>query len=706
MTLNTINNNSTHSGYTDFTNISTTLEQGQTYTVSITPTTDDPGYGTNYAVWIDYNNNGSFGDAGEQVFTFSGNAQNPASGQFTVPAGINPLTTRMRVSLSNTGMPGSCDAFTHGEVEDYTIVFNSDGYIYENGVWTPADPSGIATTADNITVINGTTFLSDDTEMNNLVIQPGASLSIGHSLKVNGDITNDGELIFVSDATTTGQLDTFTGTLTGTVEVQRYIPARRAFRFLSSSVTTLGSIRDNWQEGQNNTGTGFPVDNNNSNPGFGMHISGSQTGAHGFDATPAGNGSIFTLNNAQQSWEAVTNTDVNTITAGMPYRVLVRGDRSINVTSNNAAPTNTTLRTTGTMHTGPMNVTDLSTVAGAFNFIGNPYQASVNMNEVIAASTNINPAFFYLWDPTLSGNSGRGAYVTVELPTGTNAAASEGNQYLQPGRAAFVTTLNNGTASVSFQEAHKDVTAPLMAGLSTDSRIDLRLYEAASYASGSTPSDALRLKFADGNSNAITSLDAPKFYNQDENLASLTDGNLYSIESRDLPQADEVISLYTDQYRNTSYMFEIEQTDVEVDGAIAYLRDNYNGTDTELINNDISIYAFQVDPNDPNSIADDRFEIVFEDLLSTEAPHFGKDFVLYPNPLQGESFFIATRNLEGQNVNVEVHTMVGQQLISYTETVGTNGRVEVNVAQLATGMYLVTLITEDEKRFTAKLINK
>src|SRR5690606_1210739 len=102
---------------------------------------------------------------------------------------------------------------------------------------------------DNITIINGATTLSADTEVNNLLVKPGATLSIVHSLKVHGDITNNGKLIFVSNANNTGQLDTFTGTITGNVEVQRFIPGSRAFRFLSSSVSTTGSIRDSWQEG-------------------------------------------------------------------------------------------------------------------------------------------------------------------------------------------------------------------------------------------------------------------------------------------------------------------------------------------------------------------------------------------------------------------------------------------------------------------------
>src|SRR5690606_29972019 len=131
---------------------------------------------------------------------------------------------------------------------------------------------------------------------------------------------------------------------------ERFIPARRAFRLLSSPVTTTSSINANWQEGVNNPDTST---NNNPNPGYGTHITGSTTGANGFDATPSGNPSLFYLDVDNQSWEPFANTDNTTIQAGVPHRLMVRGGRDINVTSNSAAPSDTRLRTTGSLHTGP-----------------------------------------------------------------------------------------------------------------------------------------------------------------------------------------------------------------------------------------------------------------------------------------------------------------------------------------------------------------
>jgi chitodextrinase len=119
--LNTIDNTSTGQFYSDFTSISTTLTKGNQYTISVTPTWTGTLYNEGYGVWIDYNKNGSFDDAGELVFSAAPSQTTPASGSFTVPTGALTTSTRMRVTLSYNAIPTSCLSFQYGEVEDYTI---------------------------------------------------------------------------------------------------------------------------------------------------------------------------------------------------------------------------------------------------------------------------------------------------------------------------------------------------------------------------------------------------------------------------------------------------------------------------------------------------------------------------------------------------------------------------------------------------------
>jgi chitodextrinase len=120
--VNTINNSSTgNNGYTDFTNISTNLSKGTSYTITVTPTWTGTVYSEGYAVWIDYNQNGSFDDANELVWSKATSTTTPATGSFTVSTSALNGSTRMRVSMKYNGVPTSCEAFSYGEVEDYTV---------------------------------------------------------------------------------------------------------------------------------------------------------------------------------------------------------------------------------------------------------------------------------------------------------------------------------------------------------------------------------------------------------------------------------------------------------------------------------------------------------------------------------------------------------------------------------------------------------
>ncbi|MEH6536949.1 MAG: immunoglobulin-like domain-containing protein [Psychroserpens sp.] len=125
--LNTIDNVSGAQFYTDFTGVSTTVTKDTQYTISVTPTWTGTVYSEGYAVWIDYNRDGDFTDAGEQVWSQAATQNTSVSGSFTIPSGAVESSTRMRVSMKYNGIPTSCETFTYGEVEDYTVVIEGSG---------------------------------------------------------------------------------------------------------------------------------------------------------------------------------------------------------------------------------------------------------------------------------------------------------------------------------------------------------------------------------------------------------------------------------------------------------------------------------------------------------------------------------------------------------------------------------------------------
>ena len=317
-----------------------------------------------------------------------------------------------------------------GALDSSGFNLNVKANIQNNGSFDISSAE-LAFTGNANQSITGNGFTAADVLLDNqnqltLSFNPSEVLELRNVLNVpNGVLNTNGALSIFSDASDTGQIDELTGTndINGDVIIERFIPARRAFRLVSSSVTTSGSIKDNWQEGLNNTGTNFPADNNPGTLGLGTHITGSQTGANGFDATPSGNPSLFTFSNDNsQQWNAVANTNTNTLTAGDAYRILIRGDRSINVTSNSAGITDTKLRSTGPIAKGPITYNP-SINSGQFAMLGNPFQSIVDMDAVLTGSGFTG--FFTIWDPTLGGTptvgspGGRGAYVTVNASAGS-----------------------------------------------------------------------------------------------------------------------------------------------------------------------------------------------------------------------------------------------------------------------------------------------
>jgi len=136
--------------------------------------------------------------------------------------------------------------------------------------------------------------------------------------------------------------------INGDVTVERFIPKRRAYRFISPSVTTTTSIKDNWMEGGVNTDIYAIV---NPRPGFGTNITGRNPTTNGFDATITTNPSLYQFNSRTQKFDTVPNTN-GKLKAGEAYSILIRGNRSTNMTTNTPDTTNTVLRATGKLFTG------------------------------------------------------------------------------------------------------------------------------------------------------------------------------------------------------------------------------------------------------------------------------------------------------------------------------------------------------------------
>ena len=79
-------------------------------------------------VWIDYDQNGIFGDANETTALTVNTAAKNATGKVTIPPDAKIGKTRMRVRLNYNTVPSPCGSTTYGQVEDYSVsIANSMG---------------------------------------------------------------------------------------------------------------------------------------------------------------------------------------------------------------------------------------------------------------------------------------------------------------------------------------------------------------------------------------------------------------------------------------------------------------------------------------------------------------------------------------------------------------------------------------------------
>jgi len=117
-------NNGGYADYTDDDCIEVT--SGQPYAITLTPGFASNFYTVYWKVWIDYNQDGDYLDAGEYIAYGAGHEE--LNGVINISTTCLMGETSMRVSMKYGAYPsGPCAVFSHGEVEDYCINISAGG---------------------------------------------------------------------------------------------------------------------------------------------------------------------------------------------------------------------------------------------------------------------------------------------------------------------------------------------------------------------------------------------------------------------------------------------------------------------------------------------------------------------------------------------------------------------------------------------------
>lgn len=106
--------------YGDYSAMIASFIQGDLVNCDITYQT---GFTYNTKIWVDWNQDGDFDDAGEEVYTGTSTANNPTtlSTSFTIPLATNPGAYRLRIGGADIATPTPCYTGSFASFEDYTL---------------------------------------------------------------------------------------------------------------------------------------------------------------------------------------------------------------------------------------------------------------------------------------------------------------------------------------------------------------------------------------------------------------------------------------------------------------------------------------------------------------------------------------------------------------------------------------------------------
>lgn len=547
---------------------------------------------------------------------------------------------------------------------DYANLIFSNLSAASNKTWG----AGTSTVSGTFTVSLLGTITTPTTQ--NITLKPGARLVINSATTFPAP-TGSGKFTLESNGTATASIGTLaTGaSITGNVTVQQFIPGGfRKYRFLSHPFTNsqaLSQLTDN------------------------IDITGSGGATNGFTTTATNNPSAFFFNTANANgngtndggWSAFTDATTSSWARGQGIRVLVRGTKNqtgtLNGTNNNPDPV--TLDMTGVVNTGAVSVDLVTGGSGStsgFNFVGNPYASPVDIGAVLTASAANLGSSFYLRNPQT------GTYITVNpIPT----------SYVIPAYTSFFVQATAPT-TLNFTEANKNACSScptLFRTAANQQSIQLKvLFNGIEY-------DRYNLNIDKNYTNTFNRKDdAIKLMNDGLNMYSLsTDLQKLAADYRNIDE-DSIVPLgitIPANFGKLTYTIQVAEFAVSA-GTKIILHDKWKNTFTELTK-DLS-FELEVDAANPNSIGDNRLELIYKKPIPVITISTSNDIVVTSTKNQ---FLVKYDNRLAEKTSIKIINTAGQ--VVKTINLGNKTLVQENIAHtdLAEGLYIVEVQIGREK---------
>jgi hypothetical protein len=548
------------------------------------------------------------------------------------------VTIATDATLTNNGalaVAGALSVVTTGKVNsvDGTIILNSKPGCFLSAQ-TLSGAAFINSTIKNLKIDNEYT------------VNPVVSLNAtaGDTLKITGTVSfgnvnsktlaTNGNLTLVSTATATASIGDLTNvgvnsgnTVTGVVNIERYIKAVRAWRFLSTPIAS-GSTQTIKQAYMENSA--LPA--SGAGNGYGTQITGPLTGVDavvGADVVSIGTSMKYYNPVGIGSFVSIGDVN-NTLARPAGYFVFVRGDRG---TYNGSASIPTTLRMKGDIITGDV-LFDNSAELTGFIPIGNPYPSAVNMIGVNKTGGFTGSVESYtIWNPNPAGANTYGVgkyeqYINL-TPGGGNFTLNGGGgtprNFLESGQAVFMQATTAVASTITFKEKDKSNAALVTlnrggedagrAGV-LDPTLEINLY--AKDASGNVyKADGTLQKFADNNSNIVDRNDVRKVLNSADNLFISNNNQKLIFERRKTLVDSDTIFLNLTSTRVAPYKFVIDPSVLGNTGLKAILKDKFLQSETAVSLTDSTTIDFNITADAASKVAD-RFMIVFKQIANPQ----------------------------------------------------------------------------------------
>ncbi|MEN9570066.1 MAG: hypothetical protein RL172_1297 [Bacteroidota bacterium] len=457
--------------------------------------------------------------------------------------------------------------------------------------------------------------------------------------------TND-LLTLLSSATATARVADITNNnvntgnnITGKAVIERYIPAKRAWRLLTAPVTASSMVKIStaWQEGAASVTNPAVIDAaSNPAPGYGTHITYGSPASNGYDQGVNGNTSIKYL--TPTGWNgipaatnngATSNTGIITDQPG--YFLFVRGDRSTPLSqATSAAPSATILRVSGQLNTGATAVAlKAGQVSGSSSFrvVGNPFAAPVDLHQVLQNAANVSAGFadaFYIWDPNIGGANGVGGWVALSYNSLSGQYEKSVNSNIdssgkmQSGMAVVVDYSGSANSIIIRESDKAAVNSNSMFRPAANSSSLRTALLAPATTGGAALLDAALVSFDASFSNAADKNDLRKLNNFTENISIQTQGSTYSIERRQPLALNDTLLYRLTSLRPKAYQLQLNGLKLSLPAnGVVVLDDSYLATQTVVDLHTTFKYDFTVDAN-PASAAANRLKIIVKPFAKFE----------------------------------------------------------------------------------------